>query len=79
MSQFSPPKISALNLGAGSEPRNPDFARPKPRKDILAARFGPCTPTKFCHLDVQLFQIDQQWPKKLLTIGLKFQIARYVS
>lgn len=69
MSKFSPPKIPSLNLGVGSEPRNPDFARPKPRKDLLFARFCPCTPTKFCHLDVQLFQIDQQWPRKFIDDG----------
>jgi hypothetical protein len=66
---FSFSKISSFNLGAGSEPRNPDFACPKPGKALQAARLYPCTPTKFCHLDVQLFQIEPPWPRKSFDDG----------
>jgi hypothetical protein len=56
--------IISFNLGAGFEPSNSGFARPKPKKDLPVARFCPCTPTQFCYLDVQLFQKDQRWPRK---------------
>ncbi len=62
MSKLHLPKISSLDLGAGFEPSNSGFARPKPRKDLPVARFCPYSSTKFCYLDVQLFQKDQRWP-----------------
>jgi hypothetical protein len=69
MSRFSLPKIFLFTLGAGFELCISRFACLKPRKGFSVARFCPGAPTKFCHLGVQLFQIDQQWPGKSIDNG----------
>ena len=75
MSKFCLTKISSLHLGAGFGIRNLCFARPKPRKDLPAARFYPYTSTKFCGLMYNYSRKLNDGPEYPLMMGLKFHIA----
>ena len=79
MIKFRLPKISSLNLGADFDPRNPDFARSTPKKDLPTARFYPYTSTNFA---ISMYNYSRKFndgPENPMMMGLNSQIASYVS